>query len=260
MKKIKIGIFGPYGRMGSDLIEQIKMFDSMELSSLCERKKHKMVGKEIDKVLVQDNIENLINDSDVIIDFTSPQATIELLRTLKRINAKTAIVTGTTGYSSGEEKKFKSLVKGITILRSFNMSIGINLLKNLTKLTSKIIGSESDIEILETHHNKKRDIPSGTSLSLADSVSEGNPNIKKHSFREKNNNRVRQKSEIGFSSIRGGDVVGEHTVYFFLNGERIELKHIATGRKIFSIGALEAANWIFKKKPGLYTIMDMVKI
>ena len=260
MKKIKIGIFGPNGRMGRDIIERIKLFNLMEISTLCEKKKHKIVGTEIGSIPVEDSIDNLINNSDVIIDFTSPEATIDLLKNMKKLNSKSALVTGTTGYTRIEEKKFQSLIKGIAVLRSSNMSIGINLLKHLTKLTSKTIGSESDIEIVETHHNQKKDIPSGTSLSLAHSVSEGNKDIKKYSFREKNYNRVRKKREIGFSSIRGGDVVGEHSVYFFLNGERIELKHVATSRKVFSIGAIEAANWIFKRKPGLYTIMDMIKI
>ena len=259
MKKIKIGIFGPGGRMGSDLLEQIENFSSLELSVLCEKGKHKDVGKKISGIVIADDINNLIKSSDVIIDFTIPAATINLLKVMHDLKTKTALVTGTTGYTKTEEKKFQGLVNGRKVLRSFNMSIGINLMKNLIKAASKNISSQSDIEIVEIHHNKKKDIPSGTAISLAESVLEGFKEIAKFSYREENKNKARGKNEIGFASIRGGDVIGEHTVYFFLNGERIELKHMASSRKIFSVGALKAASWLHQKKAGLYTISDMLK-
>ena len=259
MKKIKIGIFGPGGRMGSDLTEQIENFNSLELSVLCEKGKHKDVGKTVSGIVIGDDINNLIKCSDVIIDFTIPAATINLLKVMHDLKTKTALVTGTTGYTKTEEKKFQGLVNGRKVLRSFNMSIGINLMKNLIKAASKNISSQSDIEIVEIHHNKKKDIPSGTAISLAKSVQEGFKEIAKFSYREENKNKARGKNEIGFASIRGGDVIGEHTVYFFLNGERIELKHIASSRKIFSVGALKAASWLHQKKAGLYTISDMLK-
>ena len=259
MKKIKIGIFGPGGRMGSDLLKQIENFNSLELAVLCEKGKHKDVGKTVSGIVIGDDINNLIKCSDVIIDFTIPAATINLLKVMHDLKTKTALVTGTTGYTKTEEKKFQGLVNGRKVLRSFNMSIGINLMKNLIKAASKNISSQSDIEIVEIHHNKKKDIPSGTAISLAKSVQEGFKEIAKFSYREENKNKARGKNEIGFASIRGGDVIGEHTVYFFLNGERIELKHIASSRKIFSVGALKAASWLHQKKAGLYTISDMLK-
>ena len=245
--------------MGSDLLEQIENFSSLELSVLCEKGKHKDVGKTVSGIVIGDDINNLIKCSDVIIDFTIPAATINLLKAMHDLKAKTALVTGTTGYTKTEEKKFQELVNGRKVLRSFNMSIGINLMKNLIKAASKNISSQSDIEIVEIHHNKKKDIPSGTAISLAKSVQEGFKEIAKFSYREENKNKARGKNEIGFASIRGGDVIGEHTVYFFLNGERIELKHIASSRKIFSVGALKAASWLHQKKAGLYTISDMLK-
>ena len=259
MSFIKIGIFGPGGRMGQDVVKQLKFFKALKISYLCEKKGHKMVGKKISEFLIEDDLEKLVKNSDVIIDFTIPSATLKLLQKIHLLKKKVALVTGTTGYSRTEEKKFNSLVKGKTILRSFNMSIGVNLLKNIVEITTRNIGFNSDVEIVETHHNKKRDIPSGTSLSLAESVTLGNKDISKLVYRERNTDKARGKNEIGFASIRGGDVVGEHSVYFFLDGERLELKHIASDRKIFSIGAIEAAKWVFKRKPGLYTIMDMVK-
>ncbi len=260
MKQIRVGIFGPNGRMGKDLVNQLQHFNSLRLFSLCEKKGHESIGKKISNITITDKIESFLSNIDIVIDFTSPSATIELLVKMNKLNLNIPIVTGTTGYTEKEEKKFRLMIKGKKILRSFNMSIGINLMKNLVKSASKNIGIHSDIEITETHHNKKRDIPSGTAISLAESIKEGNKNINQLIYREKNNNKIRKKNEIGFSSIRGGDVVGEHTVFFFLNGERIELKHIASSRKIFSMGAIEAAIWLMKKKPGLYSIMDMVKV
>ena len=259
MKKIRIGILGPDGRMGKDLLNQIKNFKQLELSSLCEKKGHKLIGQKISEVIVEDNITNFLSKSDVIIDFTSPAATIKLLEIMNRLKTETPLVSGTTGYSTSEEKKFQLLVKGKRVLRSFNMSIGINILKNLVKLVSRNAGSQADIEIVEIHHNQKKDIPSGTSLALAHSINEGDNKFKNFAFREKNNDRIREKYEIGFASIRGGDVIGEHTVYFFLDGERLELKHTASSRNIFSNGALLAAKWIHGKKPGLYSIADMIK-
>ena len=173
MKKIKIGIFGPGGRMGSDLLEQIKNFNSLKLAVLCEKEKHKDIGKTVSGLVIGDDINNLIKCSDVIIDFTIPSATINLLEVMHDLKTKTALVTGTTGYTTTEEKKFQGLVNGGKVLRSFNMSIGINLMKNLIKSASKNVSSQSDIEIVEIHHNKKKDIPSGTSISLAKSVQEG---------------------------------------------------------------------------------------
>ena len=259
MKKISVGIFGPDGRMGREIINQSKFYNQVTITSLCEKDGHKEIGQKFSGITLDDSINNLISKSDVIIDFTSPSATIQLIKEIDKSKKKPALVTGTTGYSPKEEKNFNLLAKGKTILRSFNMSIGVGLLKNLVSYSSEKVGDLSDIEIIETHHNKKKDVPSGTALSLAESVTTGNNKISKMAYREKNNNRPRKKNEIGFASIRGGDVIGEHSVNFYLDGERLELKHIASDRKIFSRGALEAAIWISKKKPGLYTLMDMLK-
>ena len=258
MKKIKIGIFGPKGRMGESILGQIKNFRELQLSSLCENKKHSIIGKEVAGILVHSNLKKLVDESDVIIDFTIPEATINLLEELRKSKKKTAVVTGTTGFTASQEKKFLKLCKGLKILQSFNMSLGINILKELVKKAAKNISEESDIEINEIHHNMKRDIPSGTALTLADSVNEGAKVKKKTSYRLQSANLPRKKNEIGFSSIRGGDVVGEHSVYFLMDGERIELTHRAVDRKIFSNGALKAATWIFNKKPGMYSLIDML--
>ena len=258
MKKIKLGIYGPSGRMGQDILKQLNSFNDFDLVALCEKKDHRNINKVINSVKINSDIKSLINLSDVIIDFTSPKASLNLLESIKKNNNSTAIVSGTTGYSKIEDEKFLKLSKNLIVLRSFNMSIGVNLLKTLVSTSSKNLSNISDIEILEFHHNKKRDIPSGTAITLFDSIKEGNNHIKKSVFRTQTADRVRKSNEVGFSSIRGGNVVGEHTVFFFMDGERIELTHKADDRKIFSVGALKAAKWVYKKKPGLYTMLDMI--
>lgn len=258
MTKIKVGILGPSGRMGKSLLEQIKNFKELQLSSLCEKKSHPMIGKKIDGVTVQKDLKNFVDQSQVIIDFSIPDATLCLMNQIKKSNIKTALVTGTTGYTNNQEKKFLKFSNGLKILRSFNMSIGITILKNLVTITSKNFSDNCDVEISEIHHKMKRDIPSGTAISLANSINQGLDKPKKFNYRKQSSSLIKKKNEIGFTSIRGGDTVGEHTVFFFMDGERIELSHRASDRKIFSNGALNAAKWLFNKKPGVYSLLDML--
>ena len=138
------------------------------------------------------------------------------------------------------------------------MSVGVNLLKKVSEIAANSIGGMSDIEIIETHHNKKKDAPSGTALSLAHSVNKGLGMKGHYVFREKNSDRSRKENEIGMSSIRGGDIIGIHSVLFFLKDQTIEFKHTAHNRNIFSRGSLDAARWISSKKPGLYSVIDML--
>ncbi|PPR43611.1 MAG: 4-hydroxy-tetrahydrodipicolinate reductase [Alphaproteobacteria bacterium MarineAlpha8_Bin1] len=256
MKKINVGIFGPEGRMGKDIISRIKDYKNLKISALCERKNHPSIGRKVNDCIITDDVKKLVECSDVIIDFSIPEATLKLLQALQ--NKKVCLITGTTGYSKRDERSFLELSKKTTILRSFNMSIGINLLKSILKSCSKKIGKNSDIEIVEIHHNKKKDLPSGTALSLADSINEGLEQKAKLYYREKSPDRKRKKNEIGFSSIRGGEIIGTHTIFFFMDGEKIEFTHTALDRKIFSCGALDSIEWILSKKPGLYSLVDML--
>ena len=259
MNKVKLGIFGPSGKMGQNIISQLEKFDNdLLLSSLCEQKNHEAIGKKIRGITVLDCLESFISNSEVIIDFTSPDATLALMEKLD--DKKASLVTGTTGFSVQQLETFYKLSNGLTLLQSFNMSMGVNILLDIVeKVSSKI--PEVDIEISEVHHKYKKDAPSGTAISIGESVKKGRKKFEKTSYvyRGVEQNKVRNKGDIGFTSLRGGDVIGEHTVYFFLNGERIELKHIASSRKIFSVGALKAASWLHQKKAGLYTISDMLK-
>ena len=159
MQKIKLGIFGPSGRMGADILNQISKFNHFTLVSLCEKQGHPNINKTFNNVKITSDTESLVSLSDVIIDFTSPKASLELLEKIKKIDKSTALVSGTTGYNKKEEDKFLKLSKELTILRSFNMSIGVNLLKTLVNISSKNLSDISDIEILEYHHNKKEMFP-----------------------------------------------------------------------------------------------------
>ena len=259
MSKIRLGVFGPSGRMGQDIVKQITHFDGIELSALCEKENHTSINERINDIRIDSDLKNLIKNSDVIIDFTNPKATLSLLAEIKISDKNTALVTGTTGFSKEDEIKFNELCDGLKVLRSFNMSLGVNMLKTLVNISSKNLSEISDIEILEYHHNRKRDVPSGTALSLFDSIKDGAGSEKNIVYRTEDNDRIRKRNEVGFSSIRGGDVVGEHSVFFFMDGERIELTHKASDRKIFSVGALKASIWLHKKKPGLYSILDMIE-
>ena len=258
MNDVRIGVYGPTGRMGQSIIKQSSNFKNLKIVSLFEKKGHQMVGKKINGLVVHTNLGSLIEDSDIIIDFTTPMATIELLKMIKKTK-KTALVTGTTGFSKILEKKFIHLTKGLVVLRSFNMSFGVNILKSLVKFASENLSSIADIEISEIHHRLKRDTPSGTAISLAESIKDGSKISKGYYYRKESKSEIRKKHNIAFTSIRGGDVIGEHTVFFFMDGERIELTHKANDRKIFSNGALKAAKWLYGKKPDLYSLLDMVK-
>lgn len=259
MEKIKLGILGPKGKMGQSIIDESKGFPVFVLSSLCERTGHRDIGKIYKGLRIMDNVEELISKSEVIIDFTSPSSTLNLIELLKK-KKDTALVVGTTGFNEEEESNFLKSINGLKVLRSSNMSLGVNLVFHLTEIISEKLGEKADVEIIETHHRYKKDAPSGTALTLGEHVKKGRhkTSITRSVYRGLNFDSERQADEIGFSSIRGGDVVGEHSVMFLMNGERIELKHSASSRKIFSQGALRAASWIKNQTPGLYSVKDML--
>jgi len=260
MKKIKVGILGPTGRMGRSLLSERELFPYVNITSLCEAKNHKDIGKEILGLRLTGSLNDLILNSEVIIDFSVPQATLDLIRALKENKKDICLITGTTGFSESELREFKKDSKGLRIMQSYNMSVGVNLLLSSVEFFSEKLGKDVDIEIIETHHKYKKDAPSGTALSIGEAVKKGRKSYEKNKFiyRGLEFNKKREEGEIGFSSIRGGDVVGEHTIHFIMNGERIEVTHKASKREIFSRGALRAVSWIIKQKPGLYNIQDML--
>lgn len=258
----KISIPGGNGRMGKTLIKEILENENLELAnSYClpnEKEKGLDLGAlvgygPVDKILT-DNLSSIFEDTDVIIDFTVPEASI--LHVEKAATYKIPIVIGTTGFSNQQFDKIKSFSSKIPIVYSANFSIGISIMKKLISDATKNLGSDWEIEIFEAHHNKKVDAPSGTALLLgsAAALARGKKldNVKQLS-REGIVGK-RKKDEIGFSVVRGGNVVGEHSIKYFNGDERLEINHIANDRSIFAKGAIRSAVWTLNQKPGFFTL------
>lgn len=204
---------------------------------------------------IYNKIEDIKENVDVIIDFSVPIATLEILKYAKK-NA-TPVVIATTGFDEKQLKEIEELSKEIPIFRSSNMSLEINLMASLVQKVAEVL-SESDIEIIETHHNKKIDSPSGTAILLADAINKVFDGKKEYNFERMSKREKRDKREIGFSSIRGGNVVGEHSVQFFGENETLEITHKSYSRQVFAEGALKAAKFIVTQQAGLYDMKDLV--
>ncbi len=266
MAKIKIAVAGCLGRMGQEISKQILNNKKLEFVGGFEHTKHKYINQEFKKV--SDINSNKLIDSDpsksiklakVLIDFTTPQATLDNLKIASQ--NKTAVIIGTTGMTDSQKNKVKSYSKKIPILMSSNMSPGVNLLFNLVQQTAFALkDTDYDIEIAETHHKHKKDAPSGTALSLGEYAAEGRKisfNKSKVLDRTKKLNS-RKKGDIGFSVTRGGEIAGEHTVSFIGKNDRVDLVHKANNRSIFVKGAIDAAVFISKKKSGIYNMNDLL--
>lgn len=202
------------------------------------------------------SIEKNQNGGDVIIDFSHPSALDEVLA--YAVRTKTAFVAATTGYSDEQIAKIKNAASTIPVFFTFNMSIGINLLVELSKKAAKLLGDDFDIEIVEKHHNQKIDAPSGTAIMLANAINEASNDRYKYEYDRHSKRQKRDKNEIGIHAIRGGTIVGEHDVIFAGRDETITLSHSATSKEIFAVGAVNAANFLFGKSAGLYDMSQMI--
>lgn len=204
---------------------------------------------------IYSKIENIKENIDVIIDFSVPVATFEILKYAK--DKKVPVVVATTGFSEEQLNEIKELSKEIPVFRSSNMSLDINLMASIVQKVAEVL-TDSDIEIIETHHNKKIDSPSGTAILLANAINEVFNNEKEYNFDRMNKREKRNPKEIGFSAIRGGNIVGEHTVQFFSENETLEITHKSYSRQVFAEGALKAAEFIIKQPIGLYDMKNLV--
>ncbi len=255
MKKIKLSITGCMGRMGQKLVKTSRFDKNFTLVSLTESKK---INKKISGIKLQLNTENAFKNTDVIIDFTIPKCTLEVLKIA--VKQKKRIVIGTTGFSKKEEEIIKNYSKKIPILKAGNMSLGVNLLMYLTEITSRSLGKKFLSKVYEVHHKGKKDYPSGTALMLGEGITTGrNKNfysmIGKKYFNKKS---FPYSKKINFNSIRKGSVIGEHEVKFSSGKEIVTLNHQSFDRALYSEGALAAAKWLKKKKPGLYSMRDLL--
>jgi 4-hydroxy-tetrahydrodipicolinate reductase len=254
MKKINITITGALGRMGKILIKRISKNKNLKLFSLTDIKS----GKIVNKIKIQKNNLDAFKKTDIIIDFSRPKASLEILSYAKKLKKK--VVIGTTGFTKQQNNLIKNYSKKIAIFKSGNMSLGINLLEYIVNIFSKKIPNNYQIEVSDNHHKKKVDYPSGTALMLANAVSKGkNKNLE--SIKGKiflNRSGSLQKNKINFFITRKGNTIGKHSVNFNNNVENIELKHIAFSRDLFADGALNAAIWISKKNRGLFNMQDIL--
>ena len=256
MKKINITITGALGRMGKILIKSISKNKNLKLFSLTDLKS----GKIINGIKTQKNNLEAFKKTDVIIDFSKPKASLEVLSYAKKLKKK--IVIGTTGFTKQQNNLIKNFSKKIAIFKSGNMSLGISVLEYMVNIISKRIPNDYHIGINDDHHRKKVDYPSGTALMLANAVCKGkNKNlesIKGKTFLNKKGNL--QKNKINFFITRKGNTIGKHSVLFNNRIENIEIKHTAFSRELFADGALNAAIWISKKNKGLFNMRDMFNL
>ena len=255
MDKIKLAITGCMGRMGQQLIKTAKKDKSIRLVSLTE---NRLIKRKVSGIMPELNTEKALNKADVVIDFTSPECTFEVLKIASKL--KKRVIIGTTGFSKNEEELIKKFSKRIPILKAGNMSLGINLLMYLTEITSSSLGNNYLSKVFEVHHKHKKDYPSGTALMLGKGVASGkNKDFYKmigKKFLNKKNFPYGKK--INFNSIRKGEVIGEHEVTFSSGKEIITLNHEAFDRALYSEGAITAAKWIMNKKQGLYSMRNLL--
>ncbi len=241
----KIAITGSNGRMGQALIEAVKLNPNVSQGSILNR---------------GDDINRVLKDFDVLIDFTRPEATLDALSVCQ--SAGKAMVIGTTGFSDDALKVIDQASSDIPIVFAPNMSIGVNLTLKLLETTAKVIGTDSNIEIVEAHHRHKVDSPSGTALKMGEVIANalGRDLSECAVYGREGTEEPRDRQTIGFSSIRGGDVVGEHTVTFFMEGERVEITHKASSRMTYANGAVKASQWLTNKANGLYSMQDVLDL
>ena len=255
MKKINLAVTGCLGRMGQQIIKSVKIDENFKLTSLTESKK---INKKINGIEIDLNTEKVLKRSDLIIDFTIQKCTLEVLKIASKLKKKGDI--GTTGFTKKEESSIKKYSKKIAILKAGNMSLGINLLMYLTEIASSSLGKNFLSKIYEVHHKHKKDFPSGTALMLGRGIAIGkNKNFYKIlGKRYLNKKKFPFSNKINFNSIRKGEIIGEHEVKFSSGKEIITLNHEAFDRTLYSEGALSAAKWLINKKPGLYSMRDLM--
>lgn len=266
--KQKIALVGAAGRMGKAIIQVLSHSQSSELSAALERSDSIVIGMDsgVNSLLKENHIpyssdmEKSISASDVVIDFSSHLGTKEVLSIASQFHKP--VVIGATGHSEEEKKYIRESSKSLPIVFSPNMSVGVNLLFKLIEISARVLGEHFDVEVLDIHHRHKKDAPSGTAVQikqiLLDSLCRKEEDV--IYGRHGNHYPERDPKQIAVHTMRAGEVVGDHTVYFFSPEERIEIKHSAQDRKTFAVGAVKAAEFLIGKKPGLYDMFDVLGI
>ena len=266
MDQVKIVVVGVSGRMGQMLVKTIDASESAVLVAATERSESPWIGRDLGEamggpargLIVGDDILGAFAAAHAVIDFTAPQATLKHAEIAAQ--ARLTHVIGTTGFSDEEIAALEPASRHSVQIRAGNMSLGVNLLTQLTKRVAAALDEDFDIEVVEAHHRHKVDAPSGTALMLGEAAAEGR-GVSLSDVADRGRDGItgaRKRGDIGFTAIRGGDVVGEHDVIFAADGERIVLRHLATDRSIFARGALKAALWGQDRTPGQYDMLDVL--
>lgn len=262
----RIAITGAGGRMGKTLIEAVALAEGTHLAAAIERPESTLIGADSGElagvgrngIAVVASIDEVIEDFDVLIDFTAPTATLANAAACKDAGKK--MIIGTTGFSDEQKAQLLSAQDKTAICIASNYSVGVNLCFKLLETAAAIMGDDSDIEIIEAHHRHKVDAPSGTALSMGEVVADTlNRDLKKVAvYGREGQTGAREDDTIGFATVRGGDVVGDHSVMFMAEGERVEITHKASSRMSFARGAVRAASWIASQDKGLFDMRDVL--
>ena len=262
----RIAVVGASGRMGQCLIKAVAQTDKAELTAAVSRPDSAYVGKDAGEIsginvldtLVTDDLSEVAEQFDVLIDFTRPESSIHYIEVCRKFGK--SMVIGTTGYSDEQKAVIAEAAEEIPLVLAPNMSVGVNLSLKLLEMTAKVMGDYTDIEVIEAHHRHKVDAPSGTALRMGEVVAETlGRNLQDCAiYGREGLTGERERKTIGFSTIRAGDIVGEHTVMFADQGERLEITHKATSRMTFASGAVRAALWLQGKRNGLYDMQDVL--
>lgn len=263
---IKIAVTGAAGRMGRTLIEAISQTEGLKVSAAIERENNPFIGKDAGElaglgafnVLISDQLEKVVNDFDVLIDFTAPEATLANARICAQHGKK--MVVGTTGLSDEQKKHLAEAASKTAIMFAPNMSVGVNLSLKLLEMAASVLGDDVDIEIIEAHHRHKVDAPSGTALRMGEVIAKtlGRDLKECAVYGREGREGPRDRKTIGFETIRAGDIVGDHTVMFAAEGEILEITHKASSRMTFARGAARASKWIAQKDKGLFDMQDVL--
>ncbi|MBR9726457.1 4-hydroxy-tetrahydrodipicolinate reductase [Shewanella intestini] len=263
---VKIAVVGASGRMGRTLIESAKHHDDIYLGAAIERGGSTLIGVDAGElagvgsmnVTIVDTLEQVANDFDVLVDFTSPEASLAHVKWC--VEHKKSIVIGTTGFTLEQKQQIEADAQHIAIVMAPNMSVGVNLMWKLLELTSEVMGHYTDIEILEGHHRHKKDAPSGTALKMGEVIAEtlGRDLNECAVYGREGITSERKRDTIGFATVRAGDIVGEHTALFADIGERLEITHKASSRMTFANGAMRAACWLNIQDVGLYDMQQVL--
>lgn len=262
----RVAVVGAAGRMGKALIQAVTEAEGMSLGAAVERPGSTLVGTDAGElagvghigITVQDSLEAVVDDFDAVIDFTTPQATLNHLETCRQHNKR--IVIGTTGFSEAERARLQSASAEIPIILAPNMSVGVNLCFKLLDMAARVMGDEADIEVIEAHHRHKVDAPSGTALRMGEVVASAlGRDLKECAvYGREGITGERERKTIGFETIRAGDVVGDHTVLFATMGERVEITHKASSRMTFANGAVRGVRWLMQRDSGLFDMQDVL--